>query len=286
MRRIGRIGREAVALGGPLIFGLAVAGISWAQGSPTVLGCVNAAGKITAVDEPTGSCKPGETALSWYTASGANATFLRRTEKAADSDALDGLDSTQFLRDGAAAGGALAGTYPGPSIAQGAVGTAELQDGAVTAAKLAPGIPLGGSFGDSVRSETLTYHCGDLLPLTLVSMPIFVPSPSRIYASGSLDWDPGTTEFRTIIVDVRLRDVAATNVASTPLRGIERVDLPNSGIATSSGVLIGSGSTHAFVAAPGAYVLNLDPSLPGGCAEGDEGHLTGSLTYVLLRSAP
>jgi hypothetical protein len=32
--------------------------------------------------------------------------------------------------------------------------------------------------------------------------------------------------------------------------------------------------------------LNLDPSLPGGCFEGDEGHLTGSLTYVLLRATP
>lgn len=41
--------------------------------------------------------------------------------------------------DGVAAGGALAGTYPSPSIAAGAVGGAVILDGSVTAADLAPG---------------------------------------------------------------------------------------------------------------------------------------------------
>jgi len=46
------------------------------------------------------------------------------------------------------AGGALAGSYPNPVIAPGAVTTASVQDGAITAAKLAPGLLLsGGSDG-------------------------------------------------------------------------------------------------------------------------------------------
>ena len=46
-----------------------------------------------------------------------------------------------------AAGGGLAGSYPNPVIANGAVGTAAVQDGAITASKLAPGILLNGSDG-------------------------------------------------------------------------------------------------------------------------------------------
>jgi hypothetical protein len=51
---------------------------------------------------------------------------------AADSDLLDGLDSTAFLRVGAVATGGLSGTYPGPSIAANAIGSSQVQDNSLT----------------------------------------------------------------------------------------------------------------------------------------------------------
>ena len=72
--------------------------VAWAQigGGGTVLGCVNSSGIIRGIDEATGSCRAGDTTLSWYTKAGADAAFLRVLAKAADADKLDGLDSTDF----------------------------------------------------------------------------------------------------------------------------------------------------------------------------------------------
>ncbi|MGB0094847.1 MAG: hypothetical protein WBP81_20225, partial [Solirubrobacteraceae bacterium] len=50
-----------------------------------------------------------------------------------------GANGTNATINGVAAGGALSGTYPNPSIANGAVGTGQLADGSVTDAKVAAG---------------------------------------------------------------------------------------------------------------------------------------------------
>lgn len=55
---------------------------------------------------------------------------------AADSQLLDGLDSLDFLRSNAAAGGDLSGTFPALQIKANAVGTAEV-DGTLTGADVA-----------------------------------------------------------------------------------------------------------------------------------------------------
>jgi hypothetical protein len=60
--------------------------------------------------------------------------FLPAMGKAADSDKLDGIDSTGFLRPGDPAGGDLAGSYPNPTIAPGAVTPAKL--GAIPAVRV------------------------------------------------------------------------------------------------------------------------------------------------------
>lgn len=50
---------------------------AWGQvgSTGTVQGCVGNSGIIRGVDESTGSCKPGDTSLSWYTKAGADGAF-------------------------------------------------------------------------------------------------------------------------------------------------------------------------------------------------------------------
>jgi len=68
-----------------VLAGAAVLGVSgWVAGAQigtngTVLGCVGNSGIIRGVDETTGSCRSGDTALSWYTKAGTDATFALAT---------------------------------------------------------------------------------------------------------------------------------------------------------------------------------------------------------------
>jgi hypothetical protein len=74
--------------------------IAWAAvgDGGTVKTCVSTKkGSLRAVDGAV-ACKPGkELAFTFYTKTGADSAFLGATAKAADSDKLDGIDSTGFL---------------------------------------------------------------------------------------------------------------------------------------------------------------------------------------------
>lgn len=276
-----------------LVTTLALTGTAAAQvgSGGTILGCVGSSGKLTAVDEATGTCRPGDVALSWYTRDGANAAFLARTAKADDADKLDGLDSTHFLGTGSLAGGGLSGTYPSPSIAVGAVDSAALQDGAVTADKLAADVAL-----RSVGSSTFIPRLGELTPVIdcgesfkdVGSVPITVTAPSRIHAAASVNWTRGTTAMGTLRIRAYLHDVSGTRVAETPLDGISAVEPNEFTSVDSSGVLLG-GDRHPFVASPGSYVLHLVANPGGSCQTGQPTSrvvlLANSLTYILLAPA-
>jgi hypothetical protein len=273
---------------------LLMTGTAWAQvgSSGTVLGCVGSSGKLTAVDEATGSCKPGDVPLSWYTKDGAQAVFLGKTAQAADADKLDGLDSTHFLADGTLAGGALTGTYPSPSIAVGAVDSAAIQDGAVTTEKLAADVAL-----RSVGSSTFFPRPGELTPVITCgefskdvgSVPVTVTSPSRIHAAASVNWARGFTAVNSLRIRAFLHDASDTRVAETPLDGISRAEANEPTSVNSSGVLLEeTGDRRPFVAAPGAYVLHLVATPQGSCQTNQDTSkvtvLGSSLTYILLAS--
>lgn len=178
MRGVSKVEKRMFTLALGILAVLGVTWIGWAQvaSGGIAFGCVGPSGIIRGIDETTGMCRTTDVTLSWYTKDGAEALFLRKSERASDADKLggqdastflrsdakawdadllDGLDSTQFLSSSTAAGGALTGSYPSPGIARGAVGTAAIQSGAVTADKLAPGLSLGGGGIAVVDSNNL-----------------------------------------------------------------------------------------------------------------------------------
>ena len=155
----GAIRKHAQSLGRARKIGaglfVAIVGAAWMASAQVgtggvIFGCLSPSGFIRGIDEASGSCRTGDTALSWYTKGGADTAFLGKLGKAADADLLDGLDSIQFLRTTTMAGGALTGMYPSPSLAPNAVDTATIQNGAVTAAKLGVDVNFG-----RVRSDFL-----------------------------------------------------------------------------------------------------------------------------------
>jgi hypothetical protein len=147
----------------------------------------------------------------------------------------------------------------------------------------------------SVGSSTFIPRPGELTPVIACgefskdvgSVPVTVTTPSRIYASASVNWTRGSTAVGSLRIRAFLHDANDTRLAETPLEGISSASADQPTSVGSSGVLIEQdGERLPFVAAPGAYVLHLVATPGGSCQTNQptsEVTLVGnSLTYILL----
>jgi hypothetical protein len=135
------------------------------------------------IDYPSEQCKSGEQQFDLYSKGGADNRFLTKTGKAADSDLLDGLDSTAFMKNGDTAGGDLTGTYPNPTIGAGKVTTSKIADGAVTTSKIADGAITTSKFDGSAKAP-------DADKLDGLDSSSFLSS-NRMVGSGFVEVQPG-----------------------------------------------------------------------------------------------
>jgi hypothetical protein len=150
--------RAAVIAGIALV--VAAAGVAYAA-IPTTGGnlpaCVNSKTGLLRVLDTGQSCTPNETGIKIASADPAG--------RVADAQKLDGKDSTAFLQQGMAAGGALTGTYPNPGIRANAIFGGHVNDLTFSDGDLAPAfggflksfqIPDGAIQGAEIEDDTVT----------------------------------------------------------------------------------------------------------------------------------
>lgn len=80
MRKFMRSRWAAAVLAATATAGIGSIALAAVGGGGVISGCLSPSGYIRGIDDATGSCRTGDTALSWYTKEGADATFATKSE--------------------------------------------------------------------------------------------------------------------------------------------------------------------------------------------------------------
>ena len=147
-------------------------------------------------------------------------------------------------------------------------------------------------FADTVRGATLSIlNTGNCMePLTVVSMPVTVKEPSRLYASAGGRYSQNGSTLNVVSLYIELRDTAGSLVALSQEVVLSAAyggpGAPDNGdvVGGVEGVLF-AGSAP-FVASPGSYVLKLMLRPASSPCPAQSFFDRSSLSYQLAATAP
>lgn len=139
---------------------------------------------------------------------------------AANAGQLDGLDSADFLRGNAAAGGDLAGSFPSPNLAAGAVGTGDF--GTLPAARAfnSASVNLVSGAPTDLTLNSERFDTADLHSTSSNTERLTAPVAGTYVVGGHIAWSQSATGAREVRIERNSTAPIATELAITAGTGV------------------------------------------------------------------